>query len=87
MAPNVNSTQGSSRSPDAQVFQQSADIVASLPGPIVRLLVIFARPISNLREAVEILSWKAGRRVESWIVVGMWWGLCLGSAHAFKYVT
>lgn len=60
------------------------DLVSSLPAPIVRLLVLFARPIAWLRIAIEVLSWKAGRRVESWMVVGGWWGICLGAGHAFK---
>ncbi|KAK4687064.1 hypothetical protein P7C73_g3056, partial [Tremellales sp. Uapishka_1] len=65
---------------------QTQDIIASLPAPILRLLVLFAFPISQLRRAFEVLFWKNGRRVESWIVVAAWWGLCLGANHMFKYL-
>jgi hypothetical protein len=63
-----------------------SDLVSSLPAPILRLLVLFAGPIALLRRSLEVLCWKAGRRVESWIVVGVWWGLCLGSSSAFRFV-
>lgn len=65
---------------------QSQDLVASLPAPIFRLLVIFSRPIALLRASLEVLCWKGGKRVESWIVVGSWWGICLGAGHAFRFL-
>ncbi|WVF71446.1 hypothetical protein IAT40_006250 [Kwoniella sp. CBS 6097] len=65
---------------------QSSDIITSIPGPLLRLLVLFARPIALFRDALEILSWRAGRRVQSWIVVGGWWAICLGAGHAFMYL-
>lgn len=68
-----------------QAGGQSSDPTLSLPAPIVRLLIIFARPLAFLRICIEVLSWKAGRRVESWMVVGAWWGICLGAGHAFKW--
>lgn len=71
----------------AKPAEPPSDLVSSLPAPIVRLLILFGRPIAWLRIAVEVLSWKAGRRVESWMVVGAWWGICLGAGHAFKCVS
>lgn len=65
---------------------QSQDLVASLPAPVFRLLVIFAYPISKLRTALEIVCWKPGRRVQSWMLVGAWWGICLGSKHIFRWL-
>lgn len=65
---------------------QSQDLVASLPAPVFRLLIIFAYPISVLRTALEVLCWKTGRRVQSWMVLGAWWGICLGSTHAFRWL-
>ncbi|OCF36853.1 hypothetical protein I316_01450 [Kwoniella heveanensis BCC8398] len=65
---------------------QSSDIITSIPGPLLRLLVLFARPISLFRDALEVLSWRAGRRVQSWMVVGAWWAVCLGAGHAFMYL-
>jgi hypothetical protein len=62
------------------------DLIRSLPGPVIRVLVLFARPIRILRITTEILLWKAGRRVESWMVVGGWWAICLGAGHGFKYL-
>lgn len=71
--------------PEPQVLQ-SQDLVASLPAPVFRLLVIFAYPISKLRTALEIICWKPGRRVQSWMLVGAWWGVCLGSKHVFRWL-
>jgi hypothetical protein len=71
--------------PEPQVLE-SQDLVASLPAPIFRLLVIFAEPISNFRTVAEVLCWKSNRRVESWMVLGGWWGLCLGSGPAFRWL-
>lgn len=71
--------------PEPQVLE-SQDLVASLPAPIFRLLVIFAEPISNFRTVAEVLYWKSNRRVESWMVLGGWWGLCLGSGPAFRWL-
>lgn len=65
---------------------QSSDILASLPGPVIRLLVIFSRPVAWLRVCMEILLWKPGRRVESWLVVASWWALCLGFSYSFRSV-
>ena len=62
------------------------DLIRSLPGPVIRVLVLFARPIRLLRISTEVLLWKSGRRVESWMVVGGWWAVCLGAAHGFKYL-
>jgi len=71
--------------PDAQVLE-SQDIIASLPAPIFRLLVIFAKPISTFRTAAEVVCWNPHRRVESWMLVGVWWGICLGAGHVFKWL-
>jgi hypothetical protein len=65
---------------------ESQDLITSLPAPLFRLLVIFAAPISALRTAAEVLSWKPNRRVESWMLVGGWWGICLGAGHTFKWL-
>ena len=64
----------------------SQDLVASLPAPLIRLLLVFAQPISGLRAILEVLCWKSGRRIESWMLVGGWWGVCLGSRYVFKWV-
>lgn len=64
----------------------STDLVASLPSPLLRLLIIFARPISFLRSAIEVLAWQGERRVESYLVVLGWWALCLGFADAFTFL-
>lgn len=71
--------------PEPQVLQ-SQDLVASLPAPVFRLLILFAYPISALRTVIEVLCWKTGRRVQSWMVLGAWWAVCLGSKHAFRWL-
>ncbi|WVQ99393.1 hypothetical protein IAU59_006526 [Kwoniella sp. CBS 9459] len=77
---------GDQHHPQQTTVLQSADIITSIPGPVLRLLVLFAKPISLFRGALEILSWRAGRRVQSWMLVGVWWALCLGAGHAFMYL-
>ncbi|WRT66355.1 uncharacterized protein IL334_003310 [Kwoniella shivajii] len=72
--------------PPPPIILQTSDLVSSLPAPFLRLLVLFARPIALLRKALEVLFWRGARRVQSWMVVGAWWALCLGSSHAFKYL-
>jgi hypothetical protein len=62
----------------------SSDLIASLPAPLLRLLVILARPIAWGRVSLEVLLWRAGRRVESWMIVAAWWGVCLGGPYAFR---
>jgi hypothetical protein len=70
--------------PGGSATLQSSDLVSSLPAPLLRLLVIFARPIAAGKVGLEILLWKPGRRVESWLVVLIWWAVCLGGRYAFK---
>ncbi|WVQ67685.1 uncharacterized protein L199_005889 [Kwoniella botswanensis] len=86
MAPAASIPQAGSSDPPQPVILQSSDLIASLPAPFLRLLVLFARPISFFRSLLEVLLWRSGRRVQSWMVVGAWWALCLGSSHAFRYL-
>jgi hypothetical protein len=60
--------------------------VASLPAPVLRLLILFAGPIAAFRSALEVLSWKPERRVESFMLVGAWWAACLGGEYAFMWL-
>lgn len=64
----------------------ATDLVASLPAPVLRLLILFGGPIATLRSVLEVLSWKPERRVESYILVGVWWGICLGGKYAFMWL-
>lgn len=86
----TTSSGGGGGKPSAAAAQpepdQSSDILASLPGPVIRLLIIFSNPIAWLRIIAEVLLWKPGRRVESWMVVLGWWGICLGFSYSFRYV-
>ncbi|KAK8864376.1 hypothetical protein IAR55_001624 [Kwoniella newhampshirensis] len=72
--------------PHAAQLLQTHDLVASLPTPYLRLLILFARPVALFKRVLEVLAWKNGRRVESWMMVGTWWALCLGSGPAFRYL-
>ncbi|WOO85932.1 Peroxisomal membrane protein PEX30 [Vanrija pseudolonga] len=65
------------------VVVQPADLVAALPAPLLRLLILFAGPTSALRAALEILAWKPERRLESYLVLLGWWATCLGFSYAF----
>ncbi|WWC61858.1 uncharacterized protein I303_104443 [Kwoniella dejecticola CBS 10117] len=86
MAPPNPASQGISVDPNPPIILQSSELVSSLPAPFLRLLVLFARPISLFRTTLEILLWRNGRRAQSWMIVGAWWALCLGSSHAFRYL-
>ncbi|WVW83900.1 hypothetical protein I302_105922 [Kwoniella bestiolae CBS 10118] len=86
MAPTSSIPQAGSLDPPPPVILQSSDLVSSLPAPFLRLLVLFARPMSFFRTLLEVILWRSGRRVQSWMVVGAWWAVCLGSSHAFRYL-
>lgn len=62
------------------------DLVASLPAPVLRLLVLFAVPISVLRAGLEVLFWKPERRIQSWLMLLLWWAACFGSVYAFAWL-
>jgi hypothetical protein len=84
-SPTTSKTQVVPPQAEAPILE-SQDIITSLPAPIFRLLVIFAGPISHFRTISEVLCWNPNRRVESWMMVGIWWGVCLGAVHAFRWL-
>ncbi|WWC70221.1 uncharacterized protein I206_104171 [Kwoniella pini CBS 10737] len=86
MAPSVSIPQGATTDPPPPVILQSSDLISSLPAPFLRLLVLFARPISLFKSILEILLWRNGNRVPSWMIIGAWWAVCLGSSHAFRFL-
>ncbi|WWC89313.1 uncharacterized protein L201_004234 [Kwoniella dendrophila CBS 6074] len=86
MAPTTSIPHAGSSEHPQPVILQSSDLVSSLPAPCLRLLVLFARPIALFKVLLEILFWRTGRRVQSWMVIGAWWSLCLASGHAFRYL-
>lgn len=69
-----------------QAAMPATDLVASLPAPFLRLLILFATPIATLRTALEIVFWTPERRVESYLLVGGWWAFCLGFGYAFAWL-
>ncbi|TXT04865.1 hypothetical protein VHUM_03948 [Vanrija humicola] len=75
--------QQAAQQPGAAVVVQPADLVAALPAPLLRLLVLFSGPTAVLRAALEILAWKPERRLESYLVLLGWWATCLGFTYAF----
>ncbi|KAG7529187.1 hypothetical protein FFLO_05774 [Filobasidium floriforme] len=60
------------------------EVLSSIPTPIVRLLVILAKPIYILRKAIEILSWRSTSTVDSWLAIGCWWALCFAGRATWK---
>ena len=60
------------------------EVLGSIPTPIVRLLVILARPIYLMRKVIEIISWKSTSTVDSWLALGCWWALCFGGRTAWR---
>ncbi|GHJ89663.1 hypothetical protein NliqN6_6065 [Naganishia liquefaciens] len=61
------------------------DILASLPVPVVRLLILFSGPLGWARRALEVVQWRAETQVASWLVVVGWWGVCLGGRAVWRY--
>lgn len=59
-------------------------VIASLPVPLVRLLVVFAREIRFLRTAGQVVRWRGESSVASWCVVAAWWGVCLGGDAVWR---
>ena len=60
------------------------DILASLPVPVVRLLILFSGPLAWARRALEVVRWRAETQVASWLVVVGWWGVCLGGRAVWR---
>jgi hypothetical protein len=60
------------------------EVLGSIPTPIVRLIVILAKPIYILRKVIEILSWRSTSTVDSWLALGCWWALCFAGRATWK---
>lgn len=60
------------------------DILASLPVPVVRLLILFSGPLAWARRALEVVRWRAESQVTSWVVVVAWWAVCLGGRTVWR---
>jgi hypothetical protein len=65
---------------------QTDQIVGAIPTPILRLLVLFGRPIRWSKHLLQILCWKSSSPVDSWLLLGTWWAVCLGGAALWKSV-
>lgn len=62
------------------------DLMTSLPAPVLRLLIVFAGPIAALRAALEVILWKPERRVQSWMLLLVWWFTCLSGGYIFAWL-
>ncbi|KIO29588.1 hypothetical protein M407DRAFT_167393 [Tulasnella calospora MUT 4182] len=71
-------------SPPPQVSMYT--LVSNTPAPVVRLLVELAPVIRLLRDISEIVSWKAGRSSEGWLVVAGLWLACLTAGFGVRYL-
>ncbi len=60
--------------------------LATLPSPLIALLLVLARPLRFTRKAIEVVSWRSASPVESWLVVAGWWAVCMGGRAAYKWV-
>lgn len=49
----------------------------NIPAPVTRLLVDLAPFLAYTRRAAEILNWSSSRTADSWLVLAVWWALCL----------
>jgi hypothetical protein len=61
------------------------DFLHTVPAPLVALLARLASPLSPLRHAAQILSWKSSW-VDSWLLLAAWWILVLFADCALRLV-
>jgi len=80
----VNMNDSAPLSPGAPTASSTDEFYNSIPSPILRLLVILAKPIYYLRRTVEVLTWRSASPVESWLALGGWWALCFGARATWK---
>ncbi|KAG8941939.1 hypothetical protein FRC03_003848, partial [Tulasnella sp. 419] len=62
------------------------DFVTSTPAPVTRLLVELSPLISHIRWIAQVVSWNSGSSSESWLFLGVWWGLCLSVDVSLRYL-
>lgn len=72
--------------PPAGPAPATTDLMTALPAPVLRLLIVFAGPIAALRAALEVILWKPERRVQSWILLLVWWFTCLSGGYIFAWL-
>ncbi|KAG8907447.1 hypothetical protein FRB99_004242 [Tulasnella sp. 403] len=75
--------------PDSPTTPQQVSLyqfVSNTPAPVVRLLVELSPLISYVRWLAETLSWTNGNTAESWLVVAVWWALCLTAEFGVRFL-
>jgi len=65
-----------SKVPDTTTQPSWVEFLNTLPSPLTTALVGLAPHISRTRRLAQIVSWKSSWE-ESWIVLALWWALCL----------
>lgn len=64
--------------PRPPVVGTITQFLTALPSPLTVSLVSLAPQIRFVRWTLELVSWK-GTWDESWLLLAVWWVLCLGS--------
>lgn len=60
------------------------EFLNTIPSPLTTVLVGLAPYVAHLRRIVEIISWR-GSWEESWLLLALWWSLCLLGDIALRY--
>lgn len=60
------------------------EFLSTLPSPLVTALVGLAPHIVRVRRVAQVLSWKTTWE-DSWIALGILWGVCLFAESGVRY--
>jgi len=61
------------------------DFAHAVPPPLNSLILRSASHVAWLRWAVDVVGWKRGHRVHSWLLLAAWWACCIFGPFAIKY--
>jgi hypothetical protein len=77
--------------PSVQPVQSQAlhELLHTVPAPVVTILAGLGPYIAPIRRILEIVSWKVSKTTswsDSWLVVALWWAICLGTSPILRLV-
>ncbi|KAF8891685.1 integral peroxisomal membrane peroxin-domain-containing protein [Infundibulicybe gibba] len=62
------------------------DFVSTVPQPLTTVLVQLAPHIAHVRSAAAVVSWQSPSIYNSWLLLALWWSLCLFSGFFLRYL-
>ncbi|KAI0666562.1 integral peroxisomal membrane peroxin-domain-containing protein [Trametes maxima] len=75
----------STASDDALHASPLVEFLNALPAPLATTLVALAPSIARVRYLVQLFSWKTSWE-DSWLLLGLWWALCLVPEIGLRYL-